>query len=396
VVRQGTQGEDIGLLTSVAALGERFGRHVDRAGLLDEVGEMTRHRVAEAGHPGAGSLARGRLPVEDLNVWGARLRVEDQDVLRAQGAVADSLAMGVAQGLGDLTDEIEPATRAKTLPALREVVIQALGAREIVVDQGRAALMLGVAPGAQDPGVADAFQDGVLALGGLADGCARLLAGPGLDHIDAHTCALLLEGDVGSGPVLIARTLVDQLVEPVVPDLPRPLGLANTGLFHRPCQRLGDRAVDAETRGAFRRPARQRIDDVAAGVAVFRCVAVSRVNRGGNLIWQADAIVLGRQEDSGLEKRHADLLHGPGLPQQTDQLFRLTVGEYQGVVVGDPTPIVAPGPGAGVAVGRCTGTSGGQQDFLLPRRGPDGVLSKLRTNPRLAVAFRLLGQRLLV
>jgi hypothetical protein len=78
--------------------------------------------------------------------------------------------VGIAHGFADLADQVEAVTRAEALAPLREVVIQALRARQVVEDQGRAALVLGIAPGSQDAGMVDAVEDGVLALGGLDDG----------------------------------------------------------------------------------------------------------------------------------------------------------------------------------------------------------------------------------
>ena len=72
VVGQGAERKDIRLLAGVAALRECLGRHVDRTRLLDEVGEVAGHRVAEAGDAAAGGLAGGCLPVEDLHVRGVR------------------------------------------------------------------------------------------------------------------------------------------------------------------------------------------------------------------------------------------------------------------------------------------------------------------------------------
>ena len=218
VVGERAEGEDIGLFPGLAALRQRLGGHVDGAGLLDEARHVAGHGVAEAGDAAAEGLAGGGLPVEHLDLRRLGLGVDHQDVLGAQGAMVEPLVVGIAHGLGNPPDEVQPAAGAEPLAALAQIVVQALGLRGVVVDQGRTALVLGVALRTQDAGVADAVEDGVLALGGLDDGGPHLRACAGLDHVDAHPGLVLLDGDVGGGPVLVGGPLEQQGIEPVVAD----------------------------------------------------------------------------------------------------------------------------------------------------------------------------------
>ncbi len=67
--------------------------------------------------------------------------------------------MGVAQRLGDLAQQVEARVDGQAVAALGEVVVQPLGARDVLEHECRPALVLGVDLALQDAGVADAVED---------------------------------------------------------------------------------------------------------------------------------------------------------------------------------------------------------------------------------------------
>ena len=81
----------------------------------------------------------------------------------------DAAAVRVAEGVGDLADEIDADVEGDLAVRLPEVVVQANLVRLTAKEDCRAEFVLGVALGLEDVLVAERAQDVVLALGHFVD-----------------------------------------------------------------------------------------------------------------------------------------------------------------------------------------------------------------------------------
>ncbi len=110
-----------------------FRGHVDEGLGLDQildVGDSTR---------GGGGFTDADLPVEDLKPGRGRIHIRDEDALRSQRPVDHPLAVGVADGVGNLAQHVEPLVGGQLLAVGRQIMIEPNGLRVGVVEQeGRA------------------------------------------------------------------------------------------------------------------------------------------------------------------------------------------------------------------------------------------------------------------
>jgi hypothetical protein len=169
---------------AVLRLGLRgFRRQIDQAGVLDVLLDV--HGAADRaarridGVAALRALARARLPVHDARPWRCAGDILNQDALRAQGAVVEALLVGVLQGLGQVTDDLQALVYVEQLAHLahfaqQEVEPDRLGV--VIEDQRRAEFAVLVVLDLDDARVVDAFEDLELALR-LAD---QRLAGIGV------------------------------------------------------------------------------------------------------------------------------------------------------------------------------------------------------------------------
>jgi hypothetical protein len=141
VERDCTQRKDIQLRPDALAAGQQFGGKVSQCGIVDQLLRMDRRTGF---HPvlrvvGA-DAAVSRLPVQDYQARLRRIRCADQDARRAQRAVIDPLAMGMAQRLSKLAHHVQLLDEAQRAALLSQVVVEANRCRIVVEDKRRAAL----------------------------------------------------------------------------------------------------------------------------------------------------------------------------------------------------------------------------------------------------------------
>ncbi len=120
----------------LAGVGHRLGRHVDEGLGLDEILDVRDPARGGGGFPDAD------LPVVNLEPGRRRGSVGDEDALRPERPVDHPLAVGVADGVGDLPQHVEPLAGGQLLAVGRQVVVEPDGVRvEVAEQQGRAVLV---------------------------------------------------------------------------------------------------------------------------------------------------------------------------------------------------------------------------------------------------------------
>ena len=174
------------------------------------------------------------------------------------------------------------STPRRVLP-LREVVIKADRQRVMLEDEGRPELVLGEAVGAEDAGVLEGFEELELALGGASDDLPVLFRGPGAHEIQPDPPFGIGELYVGGQPILVARTLFDQLVKDVVADLTRRCEGRMPACSIAWLMHLGGRAI-MRASGVWVEPGTVPLFDRRHNAGPRRCVSVLLA------VPQADAI----------------------------------------------------------------------------------------------------------
>src|ERR1017187_7016208 len=113
----------------------------------------------------------------------------------------DAAAVGVAQGVGNLADEVDSQVQRQGGALLLEVVIETDLAGLAAKQDGGAEFMLGVSLCFEDAGVAEALEDVVFAFRHLVHdaGIDRRLAG---NEVNADSADIVLEGYVFRVPIL--------------------------------------------------------------------------------------------------------------------------------------------------------------------------------------------------
>ena len=235
----GPEREHVRGFRHLAGVGDRLGRHVDEGLGLDQILD-----VRDPAR-GGGRLPHADLPVVDLKLRHRRRRIGDEDALRAQRPVDDPLAVGVADGVGDLPQHVQPLAGGQLRAVGRQIVIEPDGIGvEVAEQQGRAVLVLLVVEDRQDAGVVERLDDLELTSRRPLEPLAVLLRRGLGDGVLADPAEHVLERGVLGEPVLIARPVGDQVAQHVVADPPRPLRRADARLIHGSGQRLATRDVD--------------------------------------------------------------------------------------------------------------------------------------------------------
>ncbi len=121
---EGAEGEDVADFVAEIAIADGFGCDVDERGFLDPILEMQGERRALSGL-GCGTNDTAGLPVENLELGLRGVGSRDEDGLRAESAMDDAPTMRVAEGVGDLANEIDADVEGDLAVRLPEVVVQA-------------------------------------------------------------------------------------------------------------------------------------------------------------------------------------------------------------------------------------------------------------------------------
>ena len=159
VVGDRPEREDVGRLGRQPRVVQGLGGHVDRRLAIDEVLDVDR------GGRGRLGLADADLPVEDLQPRDRGFGVHHQDALRRQGPMEDPLGVGVANGIGELSRQLQPGRRRQGLAAGGQVVVEPHRPGLVGEQQGRAELVVAVVAGVEDAGVVERLEDAELADG---------------------------------------------------------------------------------------------------------------------------------------------------------------------------------------------------------------------------------------
>ena len=137
----------------------------------------------------------------------------------------DAAAVGVADGVGDLADEVDAEVQGEGGAVLLEVVVEADFARLVAEQDGGAELVLGEGLGLENVGVAEAAEDVVFAFGHFVDD-AGIDGGLAGNDVDADAAGIVLQGDVLGAPVLerVVGAFAEEFLEFVVADAAVALG----------------------------------------------------------------------------------------------------------------------------------------------------------------------------
>ena len=179
----------------------------------------------------------------------------------------------VADRLRDLPQQVDAHVDVETRTFLGEPVIEPLGTRAVLEHQRGTEDVLGVPLGRNDAVVAHVQQDLVLPSGSALQGCPVVVCSAVGNAVDSDSRFLSLDRDVLRRPILVARTLEQQLLEPIVSNPPRTLRRANARLLHCAADRLGHRAVGARVVYGAAALAGECGDDAGALVASASAVA---------------------------------------------------------------------------------------------------------------------------
>ena len=223
-----------------------------------------------------------------------------------------------------------PAPIQIPAPALQEVV-QTLGARIVLEDEGRPRLRVRALLHAQDAFVDDAVEKAVLPVGRTPPLRAGGLGGSPRERVDAYPPLRGGHRDVLRLPVLVRVRLEQQLAQDVVRHPPLTLRGADPRLLHRPRDGPGERAVDPRRRPA-EIEARAAAQDVGDGRMAAALRFHGQVHAGARPAFESAPHPHVRQEDHGFDI-------GPALPgqrllrlQEPRQLLRLAVRQQEGAV----------------------------------------------------------------
>jgi len=347
LIREDQEGEraereDVADLIPEVAVADGFGGDVNVGGFFEPILDV---------HGDGGGLRSGPddaagLPVEDLELRLRGLCAGDEDGLRAEGAVDDAASMGVAEGVGDLADEIDADVQGEAGAVLLEVVVETDFAGFVAEEDGWAEFVLGKGLSFEDVVMAEAAEDVVLAFGHLVDD-AGIDGGLAGDDVDADAAGIVLERDVLGVPVLepVVGAFGQEFLQLVVGDAAMALGGADAGFMEGFCETMDCGAIEerhvlleaggvAELEGG---------DDAGSVVAVA--------------LADADAVGVGEQvlqlwvgeEDEGLDEGEAVDAAGGLAFEEGFELLALAVGVEERVIDGLLAAVgLVVGPGAAV------------------------------------------------
>jgi hypothetical protein len=127
--------------------------------------------------------------------------------------------MGVAEGVGDLADEIDAEVQGEGRTVLLEEVVETDFAGFVAEEDGGAEFVLGEGLSFEDVVVAKAAEDVVLAFGHFVDD-AGIDGGLARDDVDADTAGIVLERDVLGVPVLegVVGAFAEEFLQLIVAD----------------------------------------------------------------------------------------------------------------------------------------------------------------------------------
>ena len=253
----------------------------------------------------------------------------------------------MADRLRDLPQQVEADVDVEALGPFRQPVVEALRAVAVREDERRAERVVGVRLRREDPVVPHVLQDPVLALRRPPQRRARFLRDAAGRAVDPDPRPLRLDRHVAGRPVLIARPLQQQLVEPVVAHPPRALRGADARLLQRPVQRPRQRPVQPPARRRSRAEAHERGGDPRPLAAPRPRVA--QVHPVAQRRREPALHRFVRQKDVRLQKRTPHRLQGRLPPQQRGQLLRLPVRQQQRVVERARPSLAPPRPGPLIA-----------------------------------------------
>lgn len=143
------------------------------------------------------------------------------------------LVMGVADDLGNLTDQVQPGADGELVLLLGQKMIEPDGERIVLEDQRRADLVLGEAVDAQDARMLERVQQQVFPACRTLNGLAFPGRRPAPDQVQANPPLGFGDGGMAGLPVLVAGAFADELFQDVVADLAVPLRRSDAGLLHR-------------------------------------------------------------------------------------------------------------------------------------------------------------------
>src|ERR1017187_3638356 len=335
--------EDIADLVPEVTVSDGFGSDVDVGGFFQPI----LYVQSDGGGVRGGADNAAGLPVEDLELRLGCLGACDKDGLRAEGAVNDSTSMGVAEGVGDLADEIDTEVQGKRCAVLLEVVVETDFAWFVAEEDGGAEFVLGEGLCFQDVIVAQAAEDVVLALGHFVDD-AGIDGGLVGDDVDADAAGIVLQRHVLGVPVLegVVGAFAQEFLQLVVADATVALRGADASIVEGASEAVDCRAIEkldvlleagcvAELEGG---------DDAGGVVAVA--------------LADADAVGVGQQilqlgigeKDERLDEGEALCATGGLAFEEGFELLALPVGVDERVVYGLlPAIWLVVGPGTSVA-----------------------------------------------
>jgi hypothetical protein len=114
--------------------------------------------VLDAAEPELEPVARTRPACQEPDLWLVGIRVDNEDAFRTEGSVDDAMAVGVADGIGNLAHKVQTSREGEGLAALAQIVVEAdfvgLAAEQ---DCGAEIVLIEFAC-AEDSGVLECFQ----------------------------------------------------------------------------------------------------------------------------------------------------------------------------------------------------------------------------------------------
>lgn len=174
--------------------------------VLDQRGVQGRaaYRPEERGV--AVEVAGRGLPVGDAQ-FGMRALAAEGHVhgTGRQRTVVEGAAVGVADGFGELADEVEADLGGESAAVSVQVLVQAQVGVPVAEEDRRTALMLAQFDGVDDAPVGDALQYLVLAAGGALRGLSVRVGRALADQVDTDTTLLLGETVVPPGETVLPR-----------------------------------------------------------------------------------------------------------------------------------------------------------------------------------------------
>ena len=239
--------------------------------------------------------------------------------------------MGEVHGLGNLAEQVQAGIDIEGGGPISEPVVESPGTVPVLENQRRTEDVLGITLRRENPLVPHVAQDLVLAPGSPLARRALAVRSRRRHGVDSDPRPFAVDRRVAGRPVLVVRTLEQELVEPVVAHAPGALRRPNAGFLHRPAHGPGQRTVGSRADRCAGAVPRERRDD--PGPFVTPRSRVAEMHPRTQILRDAAVDGLVRQEDVGLQEGRGRLPLERGLaPQERDQLLRLAVREQQRVV----------------------------------------------------------------